>query len=79
MYDSAVIEWYIGVPAVLSFICHAVAHMTIFDIVEIFFQLSGDILTRSLGPSFKYVFFFIIGLVLIRSSGYLYWWLSDSD
>jgi len=82
-YEAAMFEWHTTLPCVLSLAVHCLAHASVYDIIEIGFEemrkfvennipwINPDVLTTTCT--------LILGMALIRSSGYLYWWLNDTD
>ena len=82
LYDTLLFEMNTTVPAVFSLLIHGIAHAAIYECITVIV----DRLRRYLGHWDKtiidvyiYASLLVIGVCLLRLSGYLYWWLSDQD
>ena len=80
-YDWCVFELNSSVPAMFSLFVHNVVHITFLDAIT----SVSDLVRRGLsdcsffqGPKLD-VAFFCFGILLMRTTGDLFWWLSDQD
>lgn len=71
------------VPAVFSLLVHSIVHTSVYDGLHSCFGAVKAIFTNSgESPLIDLCFFgtiFFLGVLLIRLTGDLYWWLSDQD
>lgn len=80
LYDTAVWEWHSTLPAVVSFVWHTLAHIGIYETLYAVVNLvqykihSG---TSNTPTDILYGAIFVMGMIGIRWSGSLYWWLAD--
>jgi hypothetical protein len=88
IYDIAMFEWYTTVPGVLSLMIHSLAHASLHNVVEVsveefkkFCEIKLALLTgRYLNiDTFSECVMLLLGLTLLRLSGFLYWWLNTND
>jgi len=79
-YDWLVYECNSVVPAVFSLIVHCLAHVGIFDGIGSIVEIVKTKLTSVCELEATYsldIAFFIVGVLLMRLSSDLFWWLSD--
>jgi len=87
LYDYAVMEWHTTMPAIFSLTIHSLAHAALYDGVEILseeFKKHLEALSKTtklyMNPTaLGHCIMFFFGLVLLRASGQLYWWLNNND
>jgi hypothetical protein len=80
--DVVVFEVFATIPAILSLILHCVAHLGIFDVLEIILHQLKHLTyssTTNRSTDLMYLAIVVFGILLTRISGYLYWWCSDQD
>ena len=92
LYEDTLLECYTFLPAATSLFCHCAAMIAIYDLV---IELLRNLLHRiqrlvsftsytawvesGSVDTFFYATILCLGLGLLHSSGYLYWWLSPRD
>lgn len=81
--DAALFIWYTTVPGLYALVIHCVLHSAFYDLVE----LLDDYIRQQVKANFpkmngyrcSMITMFATGFVLIRASGYLYWWMNQAD
>jgi hypothetical protein len=83
IYDAAMFEWYTTVPGIVSCGLHCLAHASLYDVIEIAFNEFRKYAERKItcfsAHTLSLFVTLVFGVALVRSSGYLYWWLNVSD
>jgi hypothetical protein len=83
IYDVAMFEWYTTAPGIFSCGLHCLAHASLYDVIEIVFNEFRKYAERNItwvsAHTLSLFVTLVFGLALVRSSGYLYWWLNVSD
>jgi hypothetical protein len=92
LYEDALFECYTFLPAALSVFCHCAAMIAIYDLLlellrgkllyflqrQVSFVSTAFVESGYVDAVF-YLGILCVGLTLLHSSGYLYWWLSQRD
>jgi hypothetical protein len=80
MYELAMMEWHITAPALMSLCIHSVAHISMYDIVDVLAEeFKKKYLRQQHNILLDNSILLFLGMLLVRWSGYLYWWLNDND
>lgn len=84
--DTCVFEWHTSIPAIYCLIVHSIAHNALFEGLNAFLDALKPRLaswTMSGGEPISDRWFFgvvfVVGLLCLRLTGDLYWWLPDYD
>jgi hypothetical protein len=92
VYEDSLLECYTSLPAAISLFCHCSAMIAIYDLLlellrgKLLYVLqrqvsfiSSAIVESGYVDTVFYLCILGLGLALLHSSGYLYWWLSPCD
>ncbi len=84
--ELALFEWHTTAPAIMSLVVHCFGHAALYDGIEVlseeFKKYCGfyGLQRWPIRPEFVALFImFILGITLLRMSGFLYWWLNEND
>ena len=82
LYDMLVFELCATIPAILSLIVHCTAHLGIYSVIDCIvdrIRLRFHSEDSTTAQNRVYLVMLALGLLLLRFSGYLYWWLNEQD
>ena len=83
VYEVALMELFVHIPAALSLVVHSLAHACMYDVVEIYVEEFKKLVEMHFPMlhwnKMNLLLSFSVGLLMLRLSGLLYWWLNDTD
>lgn len=84
--DLALFEWNTTAPAVMSLVVHCLGHAALYDGIEVvseefkkYCELYGAASWPVCPEIVALAVMFSMGLIMLRMSGFLYWWLNEVD
>lgn len=80
--DSIIFETSVTLPAIISLLVHTLVHASVYEIIQYVVHEARKALSDSdnyLVEGYISSVLMILGLVLLRLSGYLYWWCNRAD